>query len=76
MIIEAGRVCLKVRGKNAGKYCVVLGKTSKNLVEVVGKGMKKGKVNISHLEPLPKVLKVRKTSKAATIAKQLEKEGF
>lgn len=68
---------MKVRGKDAGKYCVILDKGSKNLVEVAGKGIKKGKVNASHLEPLPKVLKnIKKNSKKETIVKKLEKEGF
>ncbi len=76
MILEKGRVCRKVRGRDAGNYCIVLEEPEGNRVTVEGKGVKRGKVSIRHLEPLPVVLKIRKGSKTGTIIKALEKEGF
>ncbi len=76
MIIKSGRVCRKVRGRDAGKYCIVLERVDNNNVIVDGKEMKRGKVNIKHLEPLPVVLKISKKAKKSTIVKALEKEGF
>jgi large subunit ribosomal protein L14e len=76
MILEVGRVCRKVRGKDAGKYCVVVEKPEKRSVLVDGKGIKRKKVSINHLEPLPVILKLKKNARSETIAKALEKEGF
>ncbi|OYT53314.1 MAG: 50S ribosomal protein L14e [Candidatus Altiarchaeales archaeon ex4484_2] len=76
MILEKGRVCRKVRGRDAGDYCVVLKEPEGNKVMVDGKKVKRGEVSIRHLEPLPVVLKIRKGSKTETIVKALEKEGF
>ena len=76
MILSTGRVCMLVSGRDAGKYCVVVDRADKNSLIVEGKGIKQGKVNSMHLEPLPKVLDIKKNSKTETILKELEKEGF
>ncbi len=76
MILEIGRVCRKVRGKEAGKYCVVVDKPEKRYVLVDGKDVKRKKVSINHLEPLPVILEVKKNDSTETIVKALEKEVF
>jgi large subunit ribosomal protein L14e len=77
MIMSVGRVCMKVRGKDAGAYCVIVDRVDKKFVLVDGKEMKKRKkVNAMHLEPLPVMLNIKKNSKRETIIKALEKEGF
>lgn len=76
MILEIGRVCRKVRGKEAGRYCVVVEKPEKKFVLVDGRDVKRKKVSVNHLEPLPVVLKIKKKAGTETVAKALEKEGF
>ena len=76
MILDTGRVCRKVRGRDAGNYCVVLERADGGRVIVEGRGVKKGKVSVRHIEPLPVVLKITKKARSATIIKALEKEGF
>jgi large subunit ribosomal protein L14e len=76
MILEIGRVCRKVRGKEAGRYCVVVEKPEKKFVLVDGRDVKRRKVSVNHLEPLPVVLKIKKNAGTETVAKALEKEGF
>ena len=76
MIIEVGRVCRKLRGKDAGKYCVIVEKIDKNSVMIEGKGMKRKKTNINHLEPLPQVLDVKKEDNNHEIVQKLEKENL
>ncbi len=62
-MIEVGRVCIKIAGRDAGKRCVVIKEIDKNYVLVDGFTRRK-KVNIKHLLPLPKVVKVNeKTTK-------------
>jgi len=65
-----------VAGRNAGEYCVVVDRINKNYVLVEGIRIKRTKVNSMHLEPLPKILDIKKNSKSETILKELEKEGF
>lgn len=67
-----------VSGKNAGKYVVVVDRVAgeKNFVIVEGKGVKRHKMNSAHVEPLPKIINIKKNSKSEEIIKELEKEGF
>ena len=76
MIMDIGRVCVKVRGKDAGNYCVVVERINKNFVLVEGKNMKRRRVNIMHLEPLPKILNIKKDSNRESILNELKKAGF
>ncbi len=76
MILEVGRVCRKTRGKEAGEYCVVVDKPEKGCVLIDGKGIKRKKTNIHHIEPIPVILKIKKNAKTNTITKALEKEGL
>lgn len=68
---------MKVRGKDAGKYCVIVDRADKNFVFVEGRGIKKKeKINAMHLEPLPIVLNIKKNSKQDIVIKALEEQGL
>ncbi|MEM5793851.1 MAG: 50S ribosomal protein L14e [Candidatus Aenigmatarchaeota archaeon] len=62
-MLDIGRVCLKISGREAGKYCVVVKKIDKSFVLVTGPkiltGVKRRKCNITHLEPLPYKLEIK-----------------
>ncbi len=75
MILTIGRVCKKVKGKDAGKYCVVVNRTGKTVV-VDGKGMKRRKSNIFHLEPMPVTIDITKNDNKETIVKKLAEAGI
>ncbi|MBS3108592.1 50S ribosomal protein L14e [Candidatus Woesearchaeota archaeon] len=75
MIYDTGRVCVKLTGKEAGKYCVVIDKLDNNFVLIEGEVTRK-RCNISHLEPLDMVLKVSKTSDKAEILSAMNEEGL
>ena len=62
MILSVGRVCKKVKGRDAGNYCVVIGKLDGNSVLVDGKDVARKKVSIKHLEPLPLNVKIKENS--------------
>lgn len=57
MILEQGRVCLKIAGREGGKYCVIVEKINDNFVLITGPKsitqVKRRKCNIDHLEPTP-----------------------
>jgi large subunit ribosomal protein L14e len=50
-MIEIGRVCVKIAGRDAGLKCVVVEDLGKNLVLVDGQTRRR-KCNVAHLEPL------------------------
>ena len=76
MIIEIGRVCRKTTGKDAGKYCVIVEKIDDNYVMTEGVAQKKKKTNIKHLEPLPKVLDIKKGASLDDVKKKLQEENL
>ncbi|MGB9635092.1 MAG: KOW motif-containing protein [Candidatus Micrarchaeia archaeon] len=50
-VIEPGRVCIKVRGRDAGSKCIIMKVIDDNFAEVLSAGRKRPrKVNVAHLE--------------------------
>jgi large subunit ribosomal protein L14e len=71
--LEAGMVCVKLQGREAGKKAVVLEfDKKKGLALIQGPKVKKRKCNPKHLLPTGKVVKVSKGIKAEEIAKLIE----
>jgi large subunit ribosomal protein L14e len=62
-MIGKGRVCLKIAGREAGKYCVVLEEPKEGFVFITGPksvtGVKRRKCNIMHIEPTEHVLEFK-----------------
>lgn len=54
-MIEPGRIVLKIAGREAGKYAVILEKVNDNFVLITGPksvtGVKRRKCNVDHIEP-------------------------
>lgn len=76
MILDVGRVCRKVQGRDAGAYCVVVNRLDKNFILVEGKKVRSKKVNATHLEPLPVRLNLGKAVKKGDILNALAAKGF
>ncbi len=55
-IFRPGRVCVKIAGREAGRYCAVLDVIDNNFVVVEGPKVRKRKCNVAHLEPLKEVV--------------------
>ncbi len=73
-MFEVGRVCVKIAGRDAGKTCVVVETHDNGFVTVDGHTRRR-KVNSKHLEPLNKVIKVKKSAKAEDLKKELADLG-
>lgn len=62
--IEVGRICVKLRGREAGRKCVVVDIIDDNYILVTGPksltGVKRRRVNIRHVEPLDKKVNISK----------------
>ncbi len=58
-VFEPGRVCVKLAGREAGKYCVVLEIVDENFVVVQGPKVRKRRCNIAHLHALPEKIELK-----------------
>ncbi len=78
-MFEPGRLCMKVAGREAGKYCVVLKRIDDRFVLVTGPqaatGVKRRKCSVTHLEPLPEKLKVETDASDTDVISALESAG-
>ena len=67
-MIEIGRVCFKIAGREAGKPAVIIDIIDKNYVLIDGLVRRK-KCNIAHLMPVGVVLKIKKNALTAEVQK-------
>lgn len=60
--MEVGRICIKTRGREADRRCVIVDMIDKNFVLVTGPkdltGVRRRRVNLSHLEPTEEKIEV------------------
>lgn len=75
--VEVGRVCMKLAGREAGKKCVVVDVIDKNFVLVTGpvkvSGVKRRRVNVSHVEPMDVKVKIEKGDDDEVVVEALKK---
>lgn len=74
-MFSIGRICMKIAGRDAGKYCVVVDNMEEPYVMIDGMTRKK-RCNKKHLEVLSKTVSIKKGADTATIIASLKKEGF
>ena len=76
--IEVGRICVKVAGREAGHKCVIVDLIDKNFVLATGPqeitGVKRRRVNVRHLEPTERSLKIERGANDGDVAKAIEAE--
>ena len=75
MVLDVGRVCMKIAGRDSNKIAVVIKKLDDNHVLIEG-NVRRKKCNVKHLEPLNKILKIKEEETGDKIRELLEKEGF
>jgi large subunit ribosomal protein L14e len=75
MVMEIGRVCVKLAGHDAGKRCVIVDVLDSNYVVVSGAGVKRRRCNIAHLEPTDKKLDIPKGASDEEVKRALEAAG-
>ena len=71
-MITVGRLCVKIAGHEAGLKCVVLDVIDQNFVLIDGQ-VKRRKCNIQHLEPLDKIIKIKKNASHEDVVKEFKK---
>ena len=53
---DVGRVCIKLKGREMGRECVIVDVIDRNYVVVAGPEVKRRRVNMNHLSPLDRTL--------------------
>ncbi len=74
-MIEIGRVCIKIAGREAGRVCVIIDKLDDKFVIIDG-DVKRRKCNIAHLDFAPVILKIKKNASTEETRKALIEAGF
>ncbi len=75
MVIEVGRVCVKIAGREAGRKCVVVDIIDENFVIIDG-DVKRRRCNIKHLEPLPIKLNIKPGASTEEVVKAMVEVGI
>jgi large subunit ribosomal protein L14e len=70
-MFEIGRVCIKTCGREAGQIAIVVDKIDDKFVLIDG-NVRRKKCNVKHLEPLTKVLKVKKKAGTDEVLKAMK----
>lgn len=74
-MIDVGRVCVKIAGRDGGLKCVVVDKLDHNFVLIDGQTRRK-RCSISHLEPLDQVLDIKKNADHDEVKKAFNELGL
>ncbi len=60
--MDVGRLCVKLRGREAGRQCVIVDIIDRNYVLVTGPpeltGVRRRRINMSHLKPLDERIEI------------------
>ena len=74
-MIQTGRLCVKIAGRDAGKKCVILTESKDNRVLIDGETRRR-LCNVTHLEPLPNLVEINKEASHEEVKKALEPLGI
>ncbi len=75
MVVEIGRLCIKIAGRDAGKECLIIDKVKENFVLIDG-NTRRRTCNIRHLEFLPQIAKIKKGASHDEVMKALADLGI
>ncbi len=78
--IEVGRLCVKLRGREAGRKCVIVDIIDENFVLITGpkdvSGVKRRRCNVNHIEVLPQKIDIQPGASDEEVKKALEAAGL
>jgi large subunit ribosomal protein L14e len=74
--IEIGRICMKQKGRETGKRCVIIDVMDKSFVFVTGPqkvtGVKRRRANVAHLQPLEAKIDISRGASDEEVSSALE----
>ena len=74
-MIEKGRICVKLAGRDAGNHCAIVEVLDKNNVLIDG-NVRRRKCNVRHLVLLDKIIKIKAKASTEDVKEALKKEGI
>ena len=74
-MIEIGRLCVKIAGREAGRKCIIVDIIDDNYVLIDGQ-LRRKKCSISHLEPLDKKIEIKKNASHSEVIAEFKKLGI
>ena len=78
-VIEVGRICVKLTGREAGKKCVIVDVIDKSFILITGPkavtGVKRRRANINHVEPLQEKIAIARDASDEEITGALKAAG-
>ena len=76
--MDVGRICVKLKGREAGNRCVIVDVIDRNYVIVTGPpettGVRRRRVNMSHLQPLDEVVGISRNASDEETARLLSQQ--
>ena len=69
---DIGRIVVKTRGREAGKYAVIVDVIDKNYLLIDGLKVRRRRVNFNHIEPTPEVIDLEKGADHAAVEAAIE----
>jgi len=70
-MIEVGKVCMKIAGRDAGKICVIIKKIDNVMVMIDGETRRR-KCNVNHLEILKQSVDIKEDASNSEVVKALK----
>ncbi|MBS7645149.1 MAG: 50S ribosomal protein L14e [Candidatus Bathyarchaeia archaeon] len=78
-VVDVGSICVKVKGREKGRKCVVVDVIDKNFVLVTGpkaiSGVKRRRANTAHLSPTGERLNLKRGASDEEVLEALRKHG-
>jgi large subunit ribosomal protein L14e len=59
-VYDIGRVCVKLMGREAGHYCLIVDVIDKNYLLIDGLKVRRRRVNYNHIEPITEIVDIKK----------------
>lgn len=75
MVMEVGRVCAKIAGRDAQNKCVIVDIVDNNYVLIDGQVRRK-RCNVRHLEPLQQIIDLKKGASHEEVIAVFKKLGI
>lgn len=72
-VYDIGRLCVKLTGREAGHYCVIVDVIDKNYLLIDGLKIRRRRVNYKHIEPLADSIDIKKGAKHEDIEAAIKK---
>jgi len=80
LAMEAGRICVKLTGRERGRRCVIVDILDKNFALITGPrevtGVRRRRVNMNRLKPLNLKIDIRRGASDEEVKAALEKAGL